>query len=99
VDLRFQKEEKKPKLEEKKMEKEIDAFYDGLKDMTANPPVPTQAEALTQLKKQAEEMKAEEDAAIASITAKKEEEDSEERKEEELRSIAWIEKHDSIHKF
>jgi hypothetical protein len=94
--LRFQKDAKKPKLEEKKMEKEIDAFYDGLKDMTANP---TQAEALTQLKKQAEEMKAEEEAAIATITAKKEEEEFEERKEEELRSIAWIEKHDSIHKF
>jgi hypothetical protein len=78
------------------MEKEIDAFYDGLKDVSTNP---TQAEALTQLKKQAEEMKAEEEAAIASITAKKEEEEFEERKEEELRSIAWIEKHDSIHKF
>jgi hypothetical protein len=94
VDLRFQKDAKKPRLE-----KEITAFYEGLKDVPANPPVPTQAEALTQLKRQAEEMKAEEEAAIASITAKKEEEEFEERKAEELASIAWIEKHDSIHKF
>jgi hypothetical protein len=71
VDLNFQKEGKKAKKEEGKkkeeetVEKEVNAFFDNL---TPNPNLPTQENAVTQLIKEAE-MKAKKDNVEKKVNA------------------------------